>query len=417
MTVLRLPIPTAFFRILGLACVSLLLSTDAASAADATDAGDVRDTSIDATDTAVDVTDATDAADSTDATDVADSTDATDVADSTDATDVADSTDPSDTPIPNPTIVDFTLVDAASDAPIAVYDPLPAGATINLAKLPSKTINLRANTDPETVGSVRFDLNDMRAVEVDDVPPYAMMGDTEGDYADWTPEPGTYTVLAKPFSEAGAAGIPGRIGRVQFDVIDAPDKNAVPAVVIETPERGDRKSAPASFDVVVKAGDIDGTVERVDLGVNPGPTASTTRREGRWRGTIGPLPAGRHTIEAVALDDAGDIGIGRVRVRVTPGSGTDAGPDPDTTAADTDASAPDATSDATGDTGETDAIGDTTTGRDLADPAAGDAPPDEEGCTCASTGPTGLDPSLLVVMLLVVVLGRRPPTSLRSVGG
>ena len=53
-------------------------------------------------------------------------------------------------------VVSFTLINADTDSPIPGYDPLPNGATLNLATLPTRRLNIRANTSPSTIGSVRF---------------------------------------------------------------------------------------------------------------------------------------------------------------------------------------------------------------------------------------------------------------------
>lgn len=383
---------------------SSLWPLTAAATPDATDTPDTANAPSDAPDTSS----ISDASDVSDTSDVSGSPDVSDVSDSSDTSapsdvDDADATDVTDTRIPDPTITSFTLIDAENDTPVSVYDPIPPGAVINLAKLPSSAINIRANTVPPEVGSVRFDLGEMGTVNVDDTAPYAMMGDENGDYAAWRPDPGTYDLQAKAFSEAGAEGIPGRIRRLQFELVDAPDKNAMPAVVIEAPERGARKRAPATFQVRVKAADIDGTVERVDLGVTPGPTASTVKRNGRWHGEIGTLPEGSHRIEAVARDDDGDIGIGKVRVRVLPGTGMDTGGgDGDTAVPDADGGSEVADGGDLADGGEDVADGDDAEATDT-----GGGSPREDGCRCSTAGSAGVDTSLVVIILLMILVRTR----------
>ncbi|PZR77174.1 MAG: hypothetical protein DLM52_05080 [Chthoniobacterales bacterium] len=56
-------------------------------------------------------------------------------------------------------VVSLTLINADSDQPIPGYDPINNGAVINSASLPTQHLNVRANTSPATVGSVRFGLD------------------------------------------------------------------------------------------------------------------------------------------------------------------------------------------------------------------------------------------------------------------
>jgi len=62
----------------------------------------------------------------------------------------------SPTPTPAAQVVqDFTLINATTQAPVSGDDPIPNGATINLAQTGS-SLNIRANTLPTIVGSVVF---------------------------------------------------------------------------------------------------------------------------------------------------------------------------------------------------------------------------------------------------------------------
>jgi hypothetical protein len=47
-------------------------------------------------------------------------------------------------------VVSFTLINADTDQPIATFDPLISGVTLNLATLPTRNLNIRANTSPST---------------------------------------------------------------------------------------------------------------------------------------------------------------------------------------------------------------------------------------------------------------------------
>jgi CubicO group peptidase (beta-lactamase class C family) len=109
----------------------------------------------------------------------------------------------------------FTLVNADTDQDLGL---LSNGATVDLAALPTRNLNVRANTSPATVGSVRFVLDGAAAVE--SAAPYALFGDSGGNYAPWTPAAGSHTLTATPYSGSGATGTAGTPLTVQFNVAD-----------------------------------------------------------------------------------------------------------------------------------------------------------------------------------------------------
>ena len=112
----------------------------------------------------------------------------------------------------------FTLINADTDEPIARFDPLRDGATIDLAKLPTRSLNIRANTAPAEVGSLRFRLDGKQRPK-EEFAPYALEGDTEGDYKPWTPRPGTHTLTATPYAGSTAKGKSGTPLTITFSVV------------------------------------------------------------------------------------------------------------------------------------------------------------------------------------------------------
>ncbi|GAA3964913.1 InlB B-repeat-containing protein [Hymenobacter antarcticus] len=114
----------------------------------------------------------------------------------------------------------FTLVDA--DALIDIdIQPLVDGAILNLATLPTRNLNIRANANPATTGSVVFALSGAQTQnQTESVVPYALFSDVNGDYNPWTPPVGNYTLLATPYSGAGGTGSPGVPLSISFSVID-----------------------------------------------------------------------------------------------------------------------------------------------------------------------------------------------------
>lgn len=120
-----------------------------------------------------------------------------------------------------PSVVSFTLVDASTDAPIPSFDPFQDGATLNLAALPSDDLNVRANTLPRRVGSVRFDFGGR--YHVDSEVPYAF-----APTASWTPPLGSHRLAATAYSHEGARGAAGAALELSFNVVNefgAPPEN------------------------------------------------------------------------------------------------------------------------------------------------------------------------------------------------
>lgn len=98
----------------------------------------------------------------------------------------------------------MVLVDADTDQDLMVLED---GQTIYLSNL-AQHVNLRADTDPETVGSMAFYLDDRR-VRLENVAPYAIGGDGGGDYFPWEVPLGTHTLRALPYAEANGLGEAG----------------------------------------------------------------------------------------------------------------------------------------------------------------------------------------------------------------
>ncbi|MEO1367794.1 MAG: DUF5060 domain-containing protein, partial [Acidobacteriota bacterium] len=117
-------------------------------------------------------------------------------------------------------VTSFTLIDAGADQPIAAHDPLVDGATLDLQALPS-TLSVRANVSG-AVGSVEFVLSGAQSHgQTESVAPYALFGDTDGDYDPWSPAPGTYDLVARSFTGSGGSGTAGADFAISFTLEDA----------------------------------------------------------------------------------------------------------------------------------------------------------------------------------------------------
>jgi hypothetical protein len=122
--------------------------------------------------------------------------------------------------LPELSVASFSLINAENDQ---VIGPLSDGDVINLANLPTNKLSVRANVDPSPVGSVLFGFNGDDTHRVENVAPYALFGDWNGDYfTTWTAESGTYTVSATPFSGSQTEGFGGVTETISFTIVDTP---------------------------------------------------------------------------------------------------------------------------------------------------------------------------------------------------
>jgi pectate lyase len=117
-------------------------------------------------------------------------------------------------------VASFTLINADTDQPIANFDPLNNDITLNLASLPTRNLNIRANTSPATVGSVRFGLDGKSNYRTDNRAPYALGGDNSGNYYGWRPSLGTHILTARPYTRSDARGTAGSALTITFTVVD-----------------------------------------------------------------------------------------------------------------------------------------------------------------------------------------------------
>jgi hypothetical protein len=139
-----------------------------------------------------------------------------------------------------PQVVSFTLINTQSEQPIR---PLQDGDELNLAALPKK-LNIRADTDPATVGSVRLELRgQQKRNQIENEAPYALFGDIRGDYEKWYPVPGSYTLTATPYLERNGKGNAGTPLTIRFIVVSKPAAVAA-ARMEQAPEAAPTGLAP-----------------------------------------------------------------------------------------------------------------------------------------------------------------------------
>ncbi|MBF9253530.1 DNRLRE domain-containing protein [Pontibacter sp. 172403-2] len=105
-----------------------------------------------------------------------------------------------------PAVQSFTLVNARNEQDLM---RLADGDTLDLAALPTRSLNIRANTSQKNGINVKFSLSGQQSRNWKELGyPYALFGDEGGNYHAWSPAPGNYTLTATPYTNAGAKGTP-----------------------------------------------------------------------------------------------------------------------------------------------------------------------------------------------------------------
>lgn len=168
----------------------------------------------------------------------------------------------------------FTLVNAQTGKPLPGYDPIQPGATIDLAKLPTRQLNIRVNVS-RAVQSVRVAVND-GPNRLERSAPFAVMGGRGEQFAAWTPPAGEHRVTVIPVAD-GQNGAPKTLN---FSVVDAPARPALSAP--------DDPEPPAGEPVVNLGANNCGPIPAAPAGWQRRVTStfSETTRLGSWPGPV-----------------------------------------------------------------------------------------------------------------------------------
>ncbi|MEM8899098.1 MAG: choice-of-anchor Q domain-containing protein [Bacteroidota bacterium] len=124
--------------------------------------------------------------------------------------------------LPTFRVTQFVLIDAVTDQPIG---GLNNGDIIDWREL-KNPINIEAKTEGEAK-SVQFSLEGKaNFTRTENVKPWAMLGDNKGNFKEWRPSNGKYTLTATPYDLKGAVGQPGEALSIAFEVIGRSNKGA-----------------------------------------------------------------------------------------------------------------------------------------------------------------------------------------------
>jgi len=86
----------------------------------------------------------------------------------------------------------------------------------------TKNLNIRVNTSPSTVGSVKAVLSGAQSLtKTESSPPYAVFGESNYNYNAWVPKLGSYYLKATPYTGASASGTAGTTLSISFKVTNS----------------------------------------------------------------------------------------------------------------------------------------------------------------------------------------------------
>lgn len=114
----------------------------------------------------------------------------------------------------------FTLINADTDQPLRGFANVQGEVNLSLSKLPTRNINVIANVKSDVAGSVRFSLGNDANYRTENVAPFALVGDTDGDYNAWRLTVGTHTISAIAYGDSGARGAVGNTATLKLIVGD-----------------------------------------------------------------------------------------------------------------------------------------------------------------------------------------------------
>ncbi len=118
----------------------------------------------------------------------------------------------------------FTLIDAKQNTDIkTIKEEEPTFVSFKTDGL--QDINFRANivSEPNEVKSVTFSLSGtVNSERTENVVPYALFGDRDGNYTLTDLPKGTYTLTATPYNEPNGNGTAGSSHTINFSIVDNP---------------------------------------------------------------------------------------------------------------------------------------------------------------------------------------------------
>lgn len=113
----------------------------------------------------------------------------------------------------------FTLADCDTAKAILGFERIGEKAEIRLSALNTRNFTLVARTYPEEIGSITFSVNGALK-QVESVFPYCISTDTDGRARPWNLKPGTYEIIATPYTGLNATGTSGQPLKTTLKVLE-----------------------------------------------------------------------------------------------------------------------------------------------------------------------------------------------------
>jgi N-acetylneuraminic acid mutarotase len=121
-------------------------------------------------------------------------------------------------PVPSEGVISLTLINAVTDNDI---QQLNDGDVINLGQVSTNQFNIRATTNPAQVGSVGFVLSGpVSKTQTENVAPYALFGDNNGNYNTQVLPAGEYTLSATAFTGSQQQGTAYPALNISFTLVN-----------------------------------------------------------------------------------------------------------------------------------------------------------------------------------------------------
>lgn len=116
----------------------------------------------------------------------------------------------------------FILLNADGNRKVPEWDPLPDGAVLDYALLPTSRLNVFARVSSDTlVQSVVFSFDGNSRFMVETKAPYTLFGDDNGRYKGLVMSVGWHTVTCTPFTGPNGTGTAGASLKIRFKIIDS----------------------------------------------------------------------------------------------------------------------------------------------------------------------------------------------------
>ncbi|MEO1653214.1 MAG: T9SS type A sorting domain-containing protein, partial [Bacteroidota bacterium] len=134
----------------------------------------------------------------------------------------------------HPNLASFALINAQDGSTLQM---LADGDVIDLNTLGTSQLNIQAKTNPEQIGSVKFELQILGTAQnrqeevIENIAPYALFGNDPIDFDQYLGQaliPGSYTLKATPYTTPRAGGEAGLPLEIRFEVLEGSNLQVFP---------------------------------------------------------------------------------------------------------------------------------------------------------------------------------------------